>query len=81
MNGVNWEMILAIKSSLVCGFGVVVLGAGFGLATTLTTGLGSSTTTGAFRIATKFASDVLVSEYPFSLARYLTVIKAPRGST
>ena len=80
MNGVNWEMILAIKSSLVCGFGVV-LGAGFGLATTLTTGLGSSTTTGAFRIATKFASDVLVSEYPFSSARYVTVIKAPRGST
>ena len=80
MNGVNCEMILAIKSSLVSGFGVV-LGAGFGLATTLTTGFGSSTTTGAFRIATKFASDVLVSEYPFSSARYVTVIKAPRGST
>ena len=72
MCGVNWAMILAIKSSLVEGFG-----AGWGLTAT---GFGFSTT-GALRMAMKLGSDVLVSWYPFSSAVYLTVIKDPRGST
>ena len=55
MNGVNWEIIFAIKSSLVCGFGAGCR-AGFGAGTT---GFGSGR--GAFRIATKFGSEVLVS--------------------
>jgi hypothetical protein len=55
MNGVNWAMILAIKSSLdssfTTGFLTGLTGAGFGFTTSTT---GSISTTGALRMATKF---------------------------
>ena len=78
MNGVNWAMMLAIKSSFVDGFGV-----GFGRIGRTGAGIGFTTTgvEGNPLIVMKLGSLVLVSLYPSASAMYLTVIRDPSGST